>query len=79
MASEVLRVSTFDTVEFDDGDWDGPHAQGELLTYKSKNNAASLRVTRGGGVVFDKDYGSGKTITIDGNVIHLPEGPKKEV
>jgi len=25
------------------------------------------------------DYGANKTVTIDGNVIHLPEGAKKEV
>ena len=79
MADEKLRVTTFDTVALDDGDWDGPHAQGELLTYKSKHDLASIKVTRGSSVVFDLDYAGGKTITINGNVIHLPEGAKKEV
>jgi hypothetical protein len=79
MADEKLRVTTFDTVALDDGDWDGPQAQGELLIYKSKHDLASIKVMRGAHVVFDLDYGGGKTITIDGNVIHLPEGAKKEV
>jgi hypothetical protein len=56
-----------------------PHAQGELLTYKSKHDLASIKVKPGSSVVFDLDYAGGKTITIDGNVIHLPEGAKKEV
>jgi hypothetical protein len=72
MKNERLRITTFDTVVFEDGDWDGPHAQGEFLIYKSKNNTASLKVTRGTTVVFDLDYDRDKTITIDGNVIHLP-------
>lgn len=76
---EVLRVTTFDTVEFEDKDWDGPKAQGELLTYTSRVTGASLKVTRGGKTIFDKDYGAHKTITIDGNVIHLPPGPGKEI
>jgi hypothetical protein len=75
MADEVLRVTTFDTVALDDRDWDGPTPQGELLTYKSKTNSASIKVTRGSSVIFDKDFSVGKMITIDGNVIHLPEGP----
>jgi hypothetical protein len=79
MANEVLRVTTFDAVALDDGDWDGPLPLGELLTYKSKHAAASLKVTRGSSVVFDLDYPGGKTITIDGNVIHLPEGAQKEI
>jgi hypothetical protein len=79
MAGEVLRVTTFDTVEFEDNDWDGPHPVGELLTYKSKSPTSSLKVTRGGKTVFDKDYAKGKTITIDGNVIHLPEKPGPEI
>jgi hypothetical protein len=79
MTSEVLRVTTFDTVELDDNDWDGPRPLGELLTYKSKHDAASIRVTRGPSVVFDKDYPGGKTVTIDGNIIHLPEGAGQEI
>jgi hypothetical protein len=30
-------------------------------------------------VVFDQDYDGGKTVVIDGNVIHLPEGARKEI
>jgi hypothetical protein len=69
----------FDTVALDDGDWDGPKHLGELLTYKSKHAAASIKVMRGSTVVFDKDYDGGKTVTIDGNVIHLPEGARREI
>ncbi len=79
MADEKLRVTTFDTVALDDGDWDGPQHLGELLTYKSRHDLASIKVMRGTTVVFDLDYGANKTVTIDGNVIHLPEGAKKEV
>jgi hypothetical protein len=79
MADEKLRVATFDTVALDDGDWDGPHPQGELLIYKSRHDLASIKVMRGGAMVFDLDYGANKTVTIDGNVIHLPEGAKTEV
>jgi hypothetical protein len=79
MASEKLRVTTFDTVALDDGDWDGPQHVGELLTYKSKHDLASIKVMRGATTVFDLDYGANKTVTIDGNVIHLPEGAKREV
>jgi hypothetical protein len=79
MADEKLRVTTFDVVALDDNDWDGPHPQGELLTYKSKHAAASIKVTRGSTVVFDRDYDGGKTLIIDGNVIHLPEGAKGEI
>ena len=77
--AEILRVAVFTTVEFEDGDWDGPHAEDELLTYKSKTAAASLKVTLNGGTIFDKDYPRGKKITIDGNVIHLPEGAGPEI
>jgi hypothetical protein len=76
--TEVLRVAVFDTVEFEDRDWDGPKPLGELLTYTSLSPTSSLRVTRGGKAIFDKDYPAKKTITIDGNVIHLPVGAKKE-
>jgi hypothetical protein len=79
MAAEKLRVTTFDTVALDDGDWDGPQHVGELLTYKSKHDLASIKVVRGATTVFDLDYGANKTVTIDGNVIHLPEGAKREV
>ena len=77
--AEILRVTTFTTVEFEDGDWDGPDRDDDMLTYKSKNNAASLKVTLNGVAVFDQDYPKGKKITIDGNVIHLPEGAGPEI
>jgi hypothetical protein len=76
--AEILRVTVFTTVEFEDGDWDGPHREDDLLTYKSRNATASLKVTRDGTTVFDKDYPKGKTITLAGNVIHLPEGAQDE-
>jgi hypothetical protein len=79
MAAEVLRVATFTEVDLDDRDWDGPVPKGELLTYTSKSPTSSIRVRRGGAVVFDQDYDRGKTIIIDGDVIHLPEGAKKEI
>ena len=79
MADEKLRVVAFDTVELDDGDWDGPHPQGEFLTYTSKHAAASIRVTKGGKVVLDADYGARKTVLIDDDVIHLPEGIGTEI
>jgi hypothetical protein len=72
--AEILRVTTFTNVQFEDGDWDGPHREDDLVTYKSKVASASLKVTLGGTTVFDKDYAKGKVITLDGNVIHLPEG-----
>ena len=36
--AERPRVVEFDTVEFEDNDWDGPHPHGEFLTYTSKND-----------------------------------------
>ena len=77
--TEKLRVIAFDTVEFEDGDWDGPHPNGEFLTYTSKHAAASLRVTKGGKQVLDGDYGAKKTFLIDDDVIHVPEGLGKEI
>ncbi len=79
MADEKLRVVAFDTVELDDGDWDGPHPQGEFLTYTSKHAAASIRVTKSGKPVLDVDFGAKKTVLIDDDVIHLPEGAGKEI
>jgi hypothetical protein len=79
MANEKLRVVAFDTVELDDGDWDGPHPQGEFLTYTSKHAAASIKVTKSGKVVLDADYGARKTVLIDDDVIHLPEGIGGEI
>lgn len=79
MASEKVRVIHFDTVDLDDGDWDGPHPQGEFLSYTSKHAACSIRVTRAGKVVVGGDYGARKTVLIDDDVIHLPEGMGKEI
>jgi hypothetical protein len=79
VASENVRVMTFDTVDLDDGDWDGPTPHSGFLTYTSKHAAASIRVTRNGKVVMDGDYGARKTVLIDGNVIHLPEGVGREI
>jgi hypothetical protein len=77
--AEILRVTTFDTLEFEDGDWDGPDRDDDVLSYKSKTAAASLKITRGGVTVFDKDYPKGKVITCVGNVVHLPEGVGPEI
>jgi hypothetical protein len=79
MPTEVIRVATFSTVEFEDRDWDGPHIVGDVLQYKSLSPTSSLRVTLNGKAIFDKDYPKGKTITIDDDVIHLPAGPGREV
>ncbi|HKX09640.1 MAG TPA: hypothetical protein VJN67_15685 [Stellaceae bacterium] len=79
MADEKLRVVAFDTVELDDGDWDGPHPNGEFLTYTSKHAAASIKLTKAGKVVLDADYGAKKTVLIDEDVAHLPEGIGKEI
>ena len=68
MADEKMRVVAFDTVDLDDGDWDGPTAHGEFLSYTSKHAAASIRVTKGGKVVLDGDYGARKTVLIDDDV-----------
>ena len=56
--AERPRVVEFDTVEFEDNDWDGPHPHGEFLTYTSKNESASIKVTKNGKVVLDGDYRS---------------------
>jgi hypothetical protein len=79
MADEKKRVMAFDTVELDDGDWDGPHPQGEFLTYTSKHAAASLKVTKGGKTILDADFGARKTVLIDDDVIHVPEGAGTEI
>lgn len=79
MANEKLRVVAFDTVELDDGDWDGPKPQGDFLTYTSKHAAASIKVTKSGKVVLDADYGAKKTVMIDEDVVHLPEGIGGEI
>jgi hypothetical protein len=45
-----------------------------LLTYTAKSSSASLTVKLNNQVVFDQDFRQGKTIVIDDDVIHLPEG-----
>jgi len=78
MADEILRVTTFDTVQLDDGDWEGPKRDDDVMVYKSKHAAASIKITRGSSTVFDKDFPGNKEIRIVGNVIHLPEGATLE-
>jgi hypothetical protein len=77
--TEIPRILVFTTVEFENGDWDGPRIQGDFASYTSKNDAASLRITLNGKPIFDKDYGKGKTFYVDDDVIHLPEGAKGEI
>ena len=79
MASEKVRVVAFDTVDLDDGDWEGPTPQGEFLTYTSKHAAASIKVTKDGKTVLDADFGAKKTVMIDDDVIHVPEGAGREI
>jgi hypothetical protein len=79
MADEKLRVLAFDTVQLDDGDWDGPAPHGEFLTYTSKHAAASIKVTKNGKTVLDADFGAKKTVMIDDDVIHVPEGAGVEI
>ena len=74
MADEVIRVAAFDTIQLDDGDWDGPNRDEDVMTYKAKTGAASITVRKNGAVVFDVDYTQGKQIRIVGNTVHLPEG-----
>ena len=78
-ADEKLRVLAFDTVELDDGDWEGPAPHGEFLTYTSKHAAASIKVTKSGKTVLDADFGAKKTVMIDDDVIHVPEGAGREI
>jgi hypothetical protein len=74
MADEVIRVAAFDTIQFDDGDWDGPNRDEDVMTYKAKHGGASITVKKNGAVVFDADYDQGKQVRIVGSTVHLPEG-----
>lgn len=74
MDEEKLRVLTFSTLEFEDGDWDGPHRDEDVMSYKSKVGAASLKITRDGSTIFDADFPKSKTIYVVDDVVHLPEG-----
>jgi hypothetical protein len=71
---EVVRVAAFDTITMEDGEWDGPDRDEDVMSYKTKIDGCSLTVNLAGKVVFDGDYSRGKQIRIVGNVIHLPEG-----
>jgi len=71
---EAPRVLVFTSITMEDHDWDGPNPKGELLTYTARTGSASLTVKLNNQVVFDHDFGQGKTIVIDDDVIHLPEG-----
>lgn len=72
----IPRVFSFTEVFLKDGEWDGPTPQGELLTYKSKTDPSTLRITRGTAASYHLAYGSGKTLIIFADSIHLPEGAK---
>lgn len=76
MASEVefVRVCTFDTITMEDGEWDGPKRDEDVMTYTAKTNAVSITVKKGNTVVFDADYNKGAQIRIVEDVVHLPEG-----
>jgi hypothetical protein len=71
---ERVRVVAFDTIRMEDGEWDGPVRDEDVLSYKAKMNGVSLTVSLGGKVVFDGDYNKGAQIRIVAHVIHLPEG-----
>jgi hypothetical protein len=78
--AEKLRIIAFDTVQIEDGDWDGPHQNEDVMTYKSNKPTASIKITRGADTVLDADFkDAGAQIRIVGNVIHLPEGLGPEV
>lgn len=76
MASEVefVRVARFDTITMEDGEWDGPKRDEDVMTYTAKTNGVSITVKLGNTVVFDADYNKGAQIRIVEDVVHLPEG-----
>jgi ribonuclease HIII len=76
MASEVekLRVTTFDTITMEDGEWDGPKRDEDVMSYTAKTNGVSITIKKNGTVVFDADYNKGAQIRIVEDVVHLPEG-----
>ena len=71
---EFVRVAVFDTITLEDGEWDGPKRDEDVMTYTAKQNGVSLTIKRGGTVVFDADYNKGAQLRIVDNVVHLPEG-----
>jgi hypothetical protein len=76
MATEVefVRVAAFDTITMEDGEWDGPSRDDDVMSYRAKANGVSITVSLGGKKVFDGDYNKGAQIRIVENVVHLPEG-----
>ena len=78
--AEKLRIIAFDTVQIEDGDWDGPQQNEDVMIYKSKVPTASIKITRRAATVLDGDFPkAGTQIRIVGNVVHLPEGLGPEV
>lgn len=71
---EFVRIANFDVITLEDGEWDGPKRDDDVMTYTAKQNGVSITVKRGGTVVFDSDYNKGAQIRIVENVVHLPEG-----
>ena len=75
---EFLRVTTFDTITMENGEWDGPKRDEDVMSYTAKTDGVSLTVKLGNTVVFDGDYNKGAQIRIVEDVVHLPEGASLE-
>jgi hypothetical protein len=75
---ENTRVAVFDKITMEDGEWDGPTRDEDVMSYKAKTAGVSLTVWLAGKKVFDGDYNKGAQIRIVENVIHLPEGATLE-
>ena len=54
--AEILRIVAFDTVQIEDGGWDGPHQNEDVMTCKFQNPIASIKLTRGAGTVFGRGF-----------------------
>jgi predicted RNA-binding protein len=76
--TEFVRVAAFDTITMENGEWDGPKRDEDVMTYTAKTNGVSLTVLLGGKKVFDGDYNKGAQIRIVEDVVHLPEGATLE-
>ena len=76
--TEFVRVAVFDTITMENGEWDGPKRDEDVMSYTAKTNGVSLTVLLGGKKVFDGDYNKGAQIRIVEDVIHLPEGATLE-
>jgi len=72
--AEKVRVAAFDVITMEDGEWDGPSRDDDVMSYKARTNGVSLTVLLGGKKVFDGDFNKGAQIRIVENVVHLPEG-----